>query len=72
MTDALFIAEFWSARYPEDNKILGVFSSEELAEATIEWNMRLDCSMHPDYPARYQQKRFYYNIRECELNERII
>ena len=68
----MFIAEFHSYAYPEDTKILGIFSTEEKAENTIQDAIAFDKEIHPGYPARYQQRRSYYNIAECELDERII
>jgi hypothetical protein len=67
----LFIAEFWSALYPEDSKIVGVFSTEKKAEAAIADEIASDKEFYPNYPARYQQKRPYYNIAEHELDKRI-
>lgn len=67
----MFIATFMSNHYPEDNRILGVFSSEEKAEECIKDYMRTDKNIYPKFPARYQQKRAYYNINECDLDEPI-
>ena len=67
----MIIAFFSSINYREDDRCLGVFSTEALAEEAIQDYIRTDKNIYPNHPARDQQKRRNYYTRECELNERI-
>jgi hypothetical protein len=64
----IFIASFKSAMYPEDDCILGAYTTEEKAERAIERAMANDASSYPKHPLRYQQKRYYYDIKEMTLD----
>lgn len=65
----LFILEFRSPLYHEDDKIIGAFSSEEKAKAEIQSQIAVDKAAYSRYPARHQQSDYYYNIIETELDE---
>jgi 3-hydroxymyristoyl/3-hydroxydecanoyl-(acyl carrier protein) dehydratase len=62
------IATFISGHYPEDNYILGVYSSEKLAEEAIDLAIQTDKQSNPNHPRRYQQNRSYYSIEEHEMS----
>ena len=64
----VYIARFSSHRYPEDNEILGVYSTVEKAEHAIQLAIDIDKSANPGYPARYQQRRDYYHIDDFEVD----
>lgn len=68
----LFIARFESnSKYHCDAETIGVFSTNEKAEAAITKRIEDDKFCNRNYPHRMEQIRHYYSITECELDEEI-
>lgn len=65
----IFLASFLSYMYPEDNKVLGLFSTAKKAEDEIQRNIDYDKSAHPNHPRRYQQNKSYYSVDEFYLDD---
>lgn len=64
----VYIARFSTHLYPEDNEILGVYSTIDKAEVAIAYAIDCDKHSHPGYPSRHQQKRDYYHIDDFEVD----
>ena len=65
----LHLVTFTSGHYPEDNRVIGIYTSTELAKLSIKSCIEVDMSMHPNHPLRYQQHDNYYDITEMNVNE---
>lgn len=65
----LFVLSFASHRYPEDNRMFGIFSTKEKAEERMKTAIECDRSSHPNHPRRYQQNESYYSIDEYYIDE---
>ncbi len=49
-------------------QILGVYNSTELAEKKIQHEISADKVYWPNYPRRYEQHRYHYEINEQFLD----
>jgi hypothetical protein len=65
----IFILSFRSPHYPEDNRIIGAYKTEEAAKRMIASAIASDKHMHPNHPQRYQQSELYYDIQPTELED---
>jgi hypothetical protein len=63
----VFVLSFDSPRYPEDDRIIGVYATEEAAKAVIQSEIEFDRRAYPQHPQRYQQSPLYYDIDEQEV-----
>lgn len=62
----VYIAKYEDSMYPEDNRIIGVFTSEASAERAI------DAEVNFDYVSEFNKhlsNRFYYTIEEHEVRD---
>lgn len=64
----IFVPSFYSPHYPEDSRVLGVFSTLEKAREAIKDNIEADKWGYPNHPRRYQQNALYYNIDSYYLD----
>ena len=65
----LYVLNFNPTSYREDQRFIGVFSSRQKAEERIESCITADRSIHPNSPARHQQKAIYYDIDPVFVDE---
>ena len=63
----VYVATFEPAH--EAYRVLGVYSTEALAERKIQGEIACDKEYHKMYPQRYEQRRNYYNIHEHQLDD---
>lgn len=62
----VYIAKYEDSMYPEDNRIIGVFTSEASAERAI------DAEVNFDYVSEFNKRlgnRLYYSIVEHEVRD---
>jgi len=64
----VYVASFVSV---DETIILGVLSSEILAEQRIKREIDFDRTYRPHYPRRYQQNRNNYYIQEFLIDDNI-
>lgn len=55
--------------YDEGKKIIGIYSTEEKAKDQIAIEIDIDKRLYPTAPARFEQKEYYYDIINLELDE---
>ena len=56
----------------ENHTIIGVYSTEALALARIQYEMLRDRSCYPNNSRRYAQTRVYYSVEEFEIDRACI
>ncbi len=63
----IFIAEYVSPEYPEDNRRFGAYTTEAAAQARAAEELAWAQSHDPRYPELYQKRAENYYVTELEL-----